>query len=401
MTFADRWLLPDGVKEVLPPEAERIEAVRRQLLDLYRSWGYDLVMTPLIEYLDSLLTGTGHDLDLLTFKVTDQLTGRMMGIRADITPQVARIDAHCLHQQGAVRLCYSSHVLHTRPAFLQAFRNPLQVGAELYGHDGAASDVEVIQLMIETLDAVGVKRSITLDLNQAGIYRELVKAAGLDENQEQQLTEILQRKAEIELKAFVKREISDARMAGWLQALVRLNGGLQVLDEARSVLSEAPANVLAALENLAEIATTIRQRYTGIDIYIDLSELRGYNYHTGIIFTAYVPGYGQPVAKGGRYDDIGKVFGRARPATGFSADLMVLVSLSEQLESELPRGIFAPAQQDAALLAAVNQLRKQGERVVAGMPGMDNNPQELRCDRQLQWDGQQWQVVDLATGDAN
>lgn len=401
MTFADRWLLPDGVKEVLPPEAERIESVRRQLLDLYRHWGYDLVMTPLIEYLDSLLTGTGHDLDLLTFKLTDQLTGRMMGIRADITPQVARIDAHCLHHQGAVRLCYSSHVLHTRPAFLQAYRNPLQVGAELYGHDGPASDVEVIQLMVETLRVAGIREIVTLDLNQAGIYRALVAAASLTPAQEARLTEILQRKAEIELKAFVEAEVSDAKAATWLLALARLTGGMQVLQEAREHFADAPTAVKEALDNLTTIAQTVAGHCPDVDIYIDLSELRGYNYHTGIIFTAYVPGYGQPVAKGGRYDDIGKVFGRARPATGFSADLMVLVSLSDQAESELPRGIYAPVSQDATLLAAVSELRKHGERVVAGMPGMDNDPVELRCDRTLSWDGQKWQVISLSTEYAN
>ncbi|MDH2432217.1 ATP phosphoribosyltransferase regulatory subunit [Pokkaliibacter sp. MBI-7] len=396
MTLADRWLLPDGVKEVLPPEAERIESVRRQLLDLYRGWGYDLVMTPLIEYLESLLTGTGHDLELLTFKVTDQLTGRMMGVRADITPQVARIDAHCLHNTGVVRLCYASPVLHTRPAYLQASRNPLQLGAELYGHDGAASDVEVIQLMLETLRTTGVRQAVTLDLNQVNIYRQLARHAGLDAQQAEVLTEILQRKSLTELRSYVAAQVADKQAAEWLLALARLNGDVTVLQQAEALFADAPAGVRNALANLRDIVEAVQQYSAEVDIYIDLSELRGYNYHTGIIFTAYVPGYGQPVAKGGRYDDIGRVFGRARPATGFSADLMVLVALSDQVEVELPKGIYAPANPDALLSERIAELRVSGERVVAGLPGMSDDPRELRCDRQLQWDGEQWQVVSLA-----
>ncbi|WP_305856263.1 ATP phosphoribosyltransferase regulatory subunit [Balneatrix alpica] len=395
MTLADRWLLPDGVKEVLPPEAERIESVRRQLLDLYRSWGYDLVMPPLVEYLESLLTGTGHDLELLTFKVTDQLTGRLMGVRADITPQVARIDAHCLHVESPVRLCYASSILHTRPAHLQASRNPLQVGAELYGHAGAASDVEVISLMLDTLAVAGVQRPVTLDLNQVGIYTALLQMAELSQPEQDELTELLQRKARTELAAWLAVKVSDAKLATWLAALLDLNGGTEVLAETRSCFVDAPAGVQEALDNLQAILEQVQHRHPQLAIYIDLSELRGYNYHTGIVFTAYVPGYGQPVAKGGRYDQIGKVFGRARPATGFSADLMVLVSLSEQCSSELPTGILAPEQLDEELEAKVRELRAQGERVVRALPGMSGDLRGLRCDRQLVQHNGQWQVQPL------
>ncbi len=364
MALADRWLLPDGVKEILPPQAQQVEAARRRLLDLYDSWGYELVMTPLIEHLDSLLIGVGRDLDLNTFKVTDQLTGRMLGIRSDITQQVARIDAHRLHHQGPVRLCYCSTVLHTLPANPLASRNPLQVGAELFGHSGIASDVEIISLMVETLTAMAVKQDLSLDLGHVGIYRGLMREAGLSEAQETEYFELLQRKDQPEIERFLAAVELPAAVIEHLAALPTLNGGREVIARARQRFAGVEDSILEALDYLDALADQLEQRYPALDLYFDLSELRGYNYHTGVVFAAYTPTYGQPVAKGGRYDKIGRDFGRARPATGFSADLKTLVELSSRVGGQVRRSILAPASNDPALLGVVADLRAQGERVV-------------------------------------
>ena len=364
MTLAERWLLPDGVKEVLSPQAQQVEAARRRLLDLYGSWGYELVMTPLVEHLDSLLVGVGRDLDLNTFKVTDQLTGRMLGIRADITQQVARIDANRLPCQGPVRFCYCSTVLHTLPANPLASRNPLQVGAELFGHSGVASDVEIISLMVETLNAMQVNQDLSLDLGHVDIYRGLIRDAGLTDNQEAEYFELLQRKDMPEIKAFLQQiELTDTVRENLL-ALPALHGGREVLEKARQAIGSIDTTIMEALDYLDAVAAQISQRYPQLDLYFDLSELRGYNYHTGVVFAAYVPAFGQAVAKGGRYDEVGRDFGRARPATGFSADLKTLVELSAQSDLVASAGVLAPAGDEPALLEAIAKLRAQGERVV-------------------------------------
>lgn len=395
MTDSNRWLLPEGIEEALPPLAERLETCRRQLLDLYHRWGYQLVMPPMIEYLESLLTGTGSDLDLQTFKLTDQLNGRLMGVRADMTPQVARIDAHSLNRDVPTRLCYMGTVLHTRPDGFAGSRSPLQVGAELYGHKGLDSDVETIRLMLETFRVCGVG-NIFLDLGHVDIYRGLAADAGLDGDAEAELFDMLQRKALPEIRAFLKGLDAPVATRERLQALGELNGDTAILDEARRLLAGAGERVGRALDELSAIAAAVQRLYPEVHLHVDLSELRGFHYHTGAVFAAYVPGHGQELARGGRYDDIGRVFGRARPATGFSTDLKTLVRLSGQPLAAAPRGIFAPADPDPALLDAVAELRGRGERVIQGLMGQGGDAAAMGCDRVLARDSNnQWTVTDL------
>ncbi|AMK29188.1 MULTISPECIES: ATP phosphoribosyltransferase regulatory subunit [Pseudomonas] len=393
MATVDRWLLPDGIEEVLPPEAARIEIARRQVLDLFQSWGYELVVTPHIEYLESLLTGAGQDLDQRTFKVVDPQSGRLMGFRADFTPQVARIDAHTLRREGPSRLCYAGSVLHAQPRALSTSRSPIQLGAELYGDASPTSDVEVISLMLATLQLTDVP-DVHMDLGHVGIYRGLARAANLSGDVEQQLFDALQRKAVDEVQALTADLPKD--LGNMLRALVELCGGREVLAEARVRLGRAPASVLAALDDLLAIADRLAARYPDLPLYFDLGELRGYNYHTGVVFAVFVPGEGQSIAQGGRYDDIGADFGRARPATGFSTDLKTLVTLG-RAEVVLPAGgIWMPDSSDAALWQQVCQLRNEGQRVVQALPGQPLSAAfEADCDRQLiQQDGR-WQVLPL------
>jgi ATP phosphoribosyltransferase regulatory subunit len=393
MNKTDRWLLPEGIEEVLPEQAKRLEQLRRQLLDMYATWGYELVMPPFIEYLESLLTGTGNDLDLQTFKLTDQLTGRLMGVRADMTPQVARIDAHQLNRETPTRLCYIGTVLHTRTDGFAGSRSPIQVGAELYGHAGIESDVEVMMLMLETLNVSGIEAPF-VDLGHVGIYRELVKQAGLSEEQEATLFDSLQRKANTEIAACLKEWKLDSKVATALAALTNLNGDESVLAEAKTVLKKMGKGVLNALDELTNVAALLKKRLPGIEVHYDLAELRGYHYHTGTVFAAYVAGRGQALALGGRYDDIGEVFGRARPATGFSTDLKTLLSLSTHKNNQVA-AIYAPADNDAELQKAISELRQQGEKVICALPGQTGKAKDMLCDRQLKNDGLGWQVKDL------
>ncbi|MFA7097031.1 MAG: ATP phosphoribosyltransferase regulatory subunit [Gammaproteobacteria bacterium] len=394
MTARDRWLLPEGIEEVLPPRAEHLERLRRRLLDLYQSWGYELVMPPFIEYLESLLTGTGTDLDLQTFKLTDQLTGRLMGVRADMTPQVARIDAHRLKRDVPVRLCYLGTVLRTRPEGFAGSRGPLQVGAELFGHAGIESDVEVLCLMLETLAMTGIEQ-VHVDLGHVGIFRGLARAAELAPEQEAVLFDALQRKARPEIEEFLARYAISAGHARMLESLVELNGGTEVLGEARRVLKEADAEVQEALDYLERMARAVQGCLPSVPLYFDLAELRGYHYQTGVVFAAFVPGHGQEIARGGRYDEIGRVFGRARPATGFSADLKTLVALGrDESRGTATCGIFAPASDDPLLRARVRELRAQGERVVFALPGQAGGAREMNCNRVLERRGAEWVVVD-------
>jgi len=389
MTTVDRWLLPEGVEELLPEQAERAETLRRRLLDLYHSWGYDLVMPPLLEFTDSLLIGLGSDVDLLTFKVTDQLSGRTMGIRADITPQVARIDAHSLHSDGPARLCYAGSVLHTRPQSLLASRSPIQIGVEFYGDAGLASDSEVVLLMLETLRVAEID-AITLDLGHVGIYRALVQAAAISAEDERSLFDALQRKATGDIAGVLGRAVGDERLRNWLLQLNCLQGGIDVLQRARAAFAGAPAAVSAAIDELAAIAECVQARLPSVNLYFDLGELRGYHYHTGLVFAALAPGWGRALANGGRYDHIGEVFGRARPATGFSTDLKALIALGNTRARARCGAILAPADSDIALWRAVQALRAQGERVVYALPGQSGVP---ACDRQLMLRDGGWQVV--------
>ena len=386
----DRWLLPEGIEEVLPPLAEHLEQKRRQLLDLYKSWGYELVMPPFIEYLESLLTGTGDDLDLQTFKLTDQLNGRMMGVRADITPQVARIDAHHLKRETPTRLCYMGTVLHTRPQGFAASRAPLQIGLELYGHAGSESDVEVFNLMVATLQACGIN-DVYFDLGHVGIFRGLAAQAGLSEEQEAELFDALQRKAKPEITSMLERWNLDKNVAAMLAALADLNGNDVVLEKASKLLSNASDNVKKALAALQQIALAIKQSIPNISLHYDLAELRGYHYHTGVVFAAFVPGQGRAIAQGGRYDGIGKVFGNARPATGFSTDLKTLLALNPQKVLQ-NAGVSAPYDNDAALQSLINELREKGERVVVNLPGQSGDANAMQCDREIVRQGKDWVI---------
>ncbi|MDX5371513.1 MAG: ATP phosphoribosyltransferase regulatory subunit [Pseudomonadaceae bacterium] len=395
MATVDRWLLPDGIEEVLPPEAALIEAARRQVLDLFQRWGYEFVVTPHIEYLESLLIGAGRDLDLRTFKVTDPLSGRQMGFRADITPQVARMDAHTLRREGPTRLCYAGSVLHAKPRALATSRSPIQLGAELYGDASPASDVEVISLMLDTLALAHVP-DVHMDLGHVGIYRGLARVAGLSGEAEQQLFDALQRKAVDEIDALTAA--LPAQLAGMLRALVELCGGREVLDLAQAALVEAPAEVHAALDQLVAIADQLELRYPELPLYFDLGELRGYHYHTGVVFAAFVPGVGESIAQGGRYDDVGGNFGRARAATGFSTDLKTLVTLGDMQVEAPAAGVWAPDHHDLYLWQAVQRLRGEGVRVVQALPGQDQSAaREAGCDRQLQLCDGRWQVAPLAS----
>ena len=393
MAENDRWLLPEGIEEVLPAQAERLETLRRRLLDMYHSWGYELVMPPQIEYLESLLTGTGNDLELQTFKLTDQLTGRMMGLRADMTPQVARIDAHHLRREGPSRLCYMGTVLKTLPEGAGGSRSPLQVGVELYGHSGVESDAEVLQLMIQTLQACGID-SPHLDLGHVGIYRGLVRQAGLSQVQETVLFDALQRKAKPEIEALLADMPIDAAIRNLLCRLSDLNGGEEVLAEADTLFAGASEDVKGALATLRRVTELLQQRTSSISVHYDLAELRGYHYHTGVVFAAYVPGHGQAIAQGGRYDDIGMVFGRARAATGFSTDLKTLVMLGDG-EAAVPAAIFAPYDSDPALQVRIDGLRESGERVIHELPGQAGKPEESGCNRRLVKRAGNWEVEGL------
>jgi ATP phosphoribosyltransferase regulatory subunit len=395
MKNVDRWLLPDGVEEILPAQAQGVEQLRRQLLDLYRCWGYELVIPPLLEFTESLFSGVGHDLELLTLKVTDQLSGRTMGLRADMTPQAARMDAHSFMRSGVNRLCYADHVLHAKPKTPLAIRTPLQVGVELFGEAGLEADIEVISLLLESLTAVGVE-TITLDLGHVGIYSALTGALNMSEVQETELFALLQTKDQSEIQQWIKTNIDSEEAGEWLLALTTLSGDISVLDKAQQALSDAPAEAQAAIDELTEIANVVAARYPNVNFYFDLSELRGYHYHTGTVFAAYAEGYGDAIANGGRYDHIGEAFGRSRPATGFGLNLTSVMRLAEVSLTVETLGIYAPASEDQKQWLAIQALRKSGERVVSGLSSAEDNLGELHCDRQLVLVDGEYQVEPLS-----
>ncbi|MEX1236692.1 MAG: ATP phosphoribosyltransferase regulatory subunit, partial [Pseudomonadales bacterium] len=348
----------------LPPQAAHLEAVRRRVLDRFSAWGYELVITPMVEYLESLLTGTGRDLDLKTFKVTDQVSGRMMGIRADITPQAARIDAHSLKRDGIVRLCYAGTVLHAQADNQLASRTPISVGAELFGETGTRGDLEIVSLMIEVVKREGIS-PVHIELGDVGIFRELARRADLGAADEERLFELIQQKSGVEIEAAVKELGIASPEADKITALAALYGGEEVLALAQESFSSNPG-IMARLESLKEVADGLKVRFPDIDIYYDLSELRGYNYHTGIVFAAYMGSSGQRLAKGGRYDHVGEVFGRARAATGFDVDLKGLASHSV-IELDPGQRVLAPLldnREQGGRWTFISQLREEGYIVI-------------------------------------
>ena len=393
----NRWVLPEGIEELLPQDAQRIEQLRRDVLDLFFTWGYELVVPPFVEYTDSLLTGIGSDLDLQTFKIIDQKSGRMMGIRADMTPQVARIDAHQLGREQPTRLCYMGTVLRTHSDDLSAKRSLMQIGAELYGDSSTQSDTEVVRLMLVMLERIRVS-DIYLDLGHVGIFRGLVEQAGLDVEQEAFLFDALQRKAAPEISQMLADSNIDKTMQEMISALVWLNGGTEVLSMAREELKSANQQVKEAIDNLEDISKQLQQLSPAVELHFDLAELRGYNYHTGVVFAAYTPGVGQSIAQGGRYDHIGEAFGRARPATGFTADLRALMELAASSVSQ--SGIFVPegkalGENDDQLIKVIDELRAKGERVVIALPGQAADAKAMGCDKVLENKKGQWIVSKL------
>ncbi len=389
----NHWLLPEGIEEVLPPRAGELEQLRRRLLDLYGRWGYELIFPPFMEYIESLLTTSGGDLDLRTFRLTDQPTGRQLGVRADITPQAARIDAHQLRSDYPTRLCYVGTVLHTRSDGFGGSRAPMQVGAELYGHSGVESELEIICLMMETLRNAGIEESY-IDLGHVGIFRGLAQEAGLDSAQEMQLFEVLQRKAVSEMETLMQAMAIPAETASMFTGLAELSGG-DALERGEKLLSGAGKAVQQALGELKRLSELLRQRLPELSLHFDLAELRGYHYHTGVVFAAFVPGMGQEIARGGRYDDIGKLYGRARPACGFSADLRVLLQQGKSLEPAGEGGIFAPWSEEPTQMQRVQELRAAGKRVVCALPGQQGDAAELGCDAVLKKQGDEWAVAPL------
>lgn len=390
-----RWLLPEGVEEALPAMAWRLERLRRRILGLYDRWGYDLVIPPLIEYTDSLLIGAGHDLELDTFKLVDQLSGRTMGVRADMTPQVARIDAHRLNRSGPVRLCYLGAVVHTRPGPFGGGRSPLQLGAELYGHRGLEADLEILELLLATLDCIELSQPVSIDLGHVGIVHGVAAASGLDGEDEAELFEMLQRKSVPDIEARLDAlGLPPAADAMW-RALADLHGEREVIGRARDELAAAGGTVAEALDHLERLADALAARRADVRLHFDLAEVRGYHYHTGVVFAAYVAGEGEEIARGGRYDGIGEAFGRARPATGFSTDLRRLATLVGTDDADWPGAIAAPAKDDPALAQRIAELRAGGERVIAMLPDQQEGPEALGCDRRLvQRDGH-WFVEEL------
>lgn len=393
MAVVNQWLLPDGIEDVLPKQALKIEGLRRRVLDLYHSWGYDLVIPPLVEFTESLLSGTGSDLDLITFKLTDQVSGRTMGVRADITPQTSRMDAHSLKRKGPSRLCYAGPVLYTKPRYPLGGRSPIQIGIELYGESRLAADIEVIRLMVETLSLVGLKGP-RLDLGHVGIYESLLEVLDLSNQQEKELFSLVQAKSIPEIDSWIAVNIKNISYGKMLRSLVDLAGDITVLDRARKLLAEAPAEIELALDELQSVASALKASNPELELCFDLSELRGYHYHTGLVFAVYAPGVGQAIGNGGRYDDVGESFGRSRAATGFNMSLQTLVQFDHE-EGGLALGVFASTTNDVDQYAIIKKLRLSGDRVVSGFPDQKPNYQELGCDRQLVLVDGKFQVIPI------
>jgi ATP phosphoribosyltransferase regulatory subunit len=381
----EHWLLPDGVEDILPDTAARLEQARRVCLDLFKLWGYQYVIPPKLEFLESLLTGTGQDLDLKTFKVIDQLTGRMMGLPADLTPQTARIDAHSLGHSAVTRLCYADFVLQSRPDHMLASRTPLKVGAELFGEPELSGDIEMISLLMETLDALGLE-SVQLELGDVSIFRCLLDQANLDQAQQAEIFSLVQRKSHDALAKMVRAQQLPEQLAQLICELPRFSGDVTILDKAGALVGHWP-QIARAIDNLAELSGAIKQRFPNVQLSFDLSELRGFEYHTGVVFSVFLPESGQTVAKGGRYDNIGAVFGRARAATGFDIELL---SVSDHL-AEMPVAKVVHCDSDSSMdteqkWSAIAALRSEGYIVIEG------SAEQKLGDARLAWVHDAWEL---------
>jgi ATP phosphoribosyltransferase regulatory subunit len=371
------WLLPEQIADVLPSQARRVEELRRTLIDRARAYGYELVMPPLVEHLESLLSGTGQELDLKTFKLVDQLSGRTIGLRADTTPQVARIDAHLLNRNGVARLAYCGPVLHARADSALASRELLQFGAEVYGHAGLEADLEVIDLALDALGSAGV-REVLLDLGDARVLRALLAGAPLDAERLTDLAQALARKDAAALAGLSGALTAESRDG--LTALLRLHGGSEVIGAARTVLP-ARASITRALDDLVWLAAHVQRAHAAVRLGFDLADLSGYAYYSGPRFALYAAGNPAALARGGRYDEVGAVFGRNRPAVGFSLDVKELASVAPSQPAHA--AVRAPWGESPSLRAAVRALREQGHSVVCTLPGHEHEAQEYDCDREL------------------
>ena len=387
-----KWILPEYIEDILPAEALRIEKMRRRIMDWLLVHGYELVGPPLLEYVESLLSGSGGDTDLRMFKVVDQLSGRMMGLRADMTPQTARIDAHLLNHKGITRLCYAGSVLHTLPSGLTRTREPLQIGAELYGHTGLESDLEVQRLMLQSLAIAGIGK-IHLDLGHVAVFRSLIRGAGIPLELETELFSVLQAKDICGLNklcAGLSNRV-DTNVLEALLLLPELYGDSSILTLARRSLPDYP-EIRTALDELEVVGEELK---SVVDtLAFDLADLRGYHNPSGMVFAAYTTNCPNAIALGGRYDDVGKAFGRARQATGFSMDLRELSSL---VKPDLyPRGILAPyVRGEDALRQTIEQLRNEGQIVVVELPGHESEQNTFNCDRRLVLQGGVWIIEQL------
>jgi ATP phosphoribosyltransferase regulatory subunit len=371
------WLLPEHIADVLPAQARRVEELRRTLLDRARSYGFELVMPPMFEHLESLLSGTGRELDLRTFKLVDQLSGRMLGLRADTTPQAARIDAHLLNREGVTRLCYCGPVLFTRPVGLSASREALQFGAEIFGHGGLEADLEAAELALDCVLSAATG-PLLIDLADARVLRSVLAAVHLDKLALQDVVQALAEKDASALDALTRTMPAAARDG--LRALLRLYGGEDVLAVARKELPAQPL-LHQALDQLAWLSQHLRSAYPDVRIGYDLSDMGGNSYYSGMRFAVYGAGCSDALARGGRYDEVGAIFGRNRPAVGFSLDLKPLAEAAGP--SAAPSAVRAPWGEDPALRAAVRRLRESGHTVLAMLPGHELEAQAFDCDREL------------------
>lgn len=392
MSHTDRWLLPDAIEEVQPPLAAHVERLRRRTMDFFAQWGYEQVMPPQAEFLESLLAGMGSDLDLLTCKVTDQLSGRLLGISPDLTQQVARMDAHSIGRPGVARYCYCAPVLHARQSSLLSSRNPLQVGAELYGSASAAADLEVISLMVGMAHDIGLDE-LTLDVGHVGIYHAIVDSLALSSDRRSELFDLMRQRALPELDAWLHQHVEDEDARSVLSALPGWSGEPELLAQVADRLSRYDVSgPLEALQNLVDILT---ERLPELSLHIDLAELRDYNYHTGLVFSLFHRNHGHAIAKGGRYDDTGRVYGRSRPATGFSADLKTWAKLSPERTQSQARRIYVPALDDAELHTTVRQLRAEGEILIQGFGDQPDEAASLGCTYQLAEHAGAWHIMPL------
>ena len=393
MPGRNKWLLPEGIEEILPPQAAQLDGLCRRITDQFASWGYELVIPPLIEYLDTLFTGTDDDLELQTFKVTDQLNGKLMGIRADTTPQVARIEVHNLKRSGPSRLCYIGNVLHTLPGGPGGTRSPLQAGAELYGHKGCESDAEILALMLETLKLAGLK-DIHVDIGHAGILQGLIEPLQLTLNQEKKLFSCVQRKATDELQEALANWSITSEAGTALVELMELEGDSTILDDVRTILSPCASELCAYVDELEKIAKLTTLQVQDAPLYFDVTEFQGYHYHTGMTFAAYVPGESHGIAYGGRYDETGEAFGLARPATGFSTDAYKLFEMAPHPHKP-KQGIYAPVSEVPGLHDLVRKLRSEGETVIYKLPGETMDGREPGCDREIILEHGRWRIRDI------